>query len=75
MKNVMLCSCANGPSFQRSFLPALSRYMRDVASSFATAVDLIYTRQYHIPGNSSLTFSYRVDVIADYCYHFSNYMN
>jgi len=48
--------------------------MRDVASSFATAVDFIYTRRYHIPDNSSLVFSYHVDVIADYCYHFSNYM-
>jgi len=48
--------------------------MRDVASSFATAVDFIYTRQYHIPGNSSPAFSYHVDVIADYSYHFSNYM-
>jgi hypothetical protein len=72
LKNVMLCS---GPSFQRSFLPALSRHMRDVASSFATSIDFTYTRQYHIPGNSNLLeFSYHVDVIADYCYHFSNYM-
>jgi len=45
--------------------------MRDVAIS----VDFIYTRLYHIPGNSSLlAFSYHVDVIEDYCYNFSNYM-
>jgi hypothetical protein len=50
--------------------------MRDVASSFATSADFIYIRQYHIPGNSSLLiFSYYVElIVADYCYHFSNYM-
>jgi len=68
--DAVLCG-TSGPSFQRSFLPALSRNMRDVAAS----VDFIYTRRYHIPGNSSLlVFSYHVDVIADYCYHFCNYM-